>query len=326
MSVFAVWQPEYAARGIATFPVKDKRPAVGNYLRMGLPASHQLVARFPASNGLGIACKRNGLAIVDVDAPDENLLADALDENGPTPFIVRSGSGNFQAWYRNSGERRRIRPNPDRPIDILGDGFVVAPPSAGRIGNYEIISGSLDDLTSLPKRIARVTKPQSSIPPHVGAGRRNDALWRACMQEARSCADFTELARKAAAMNKTMFYDPLPDEEVLRVVASAWLKEEDGTNWFGRGGRIVVGRDEVDGLLKEHPDAFILLMILRRYHWRDAQFVVANAMADTMPGRWARKRFSAARKVLEDLGLLEIVTAASRYSGPATYQFKGGRI
>lgn len=31
---FATWQPEYAARGLATFPLRSddrKRPAVGNY-------------------------------------------------------------------------------------------------------------------------------------------------------------------------------------------------------------------------------------------------------------------------------------------------------
>jgi len=66
-----------------------------------------------------------------VDTPDERVLADALGRHGPTPLVIRSGSGNWQAWYRNGGEPRRVRPWADKPIDILGDGFTVAPPSRG---------------------------------------------------------------------------------------------------------------------------------------------------------------------------------------------------
>jgi hypothetical protein len=59
------------------------------------------------------------------------VLADALGRHGPTPFVVRGGSGNFQAWYRYNGEPRRTRAWPGLPIDLLGDGYVVAPPSMG---------------------------------------------------------------------------------------------------------------------------------------------------------------------------------------------------
>lgn len=51
MSTFADWQPAYAEHNIPTFPVlRDvKKPAVTGYLRMGLPASRALVARFGLS-------------------------------------------------------------------------------------------------------------------------------------------------------------------------------------------------------------------------------------------------------------------------------------
>jgi hypothetical protein len=36
MSIFREWQPVYAERGIATFPVgDDKRPCTKGYLRLG---------------------------------------------------------------------------------------------------------------------------------------------------------------------------------------------------------------------------------------------------------------------------------------------------
>jgi hypothetical protein len=47
--VFSKWQPKYAARGIATFPVaiegKDKRPMNKGYQRTGLRGSAELAKR-----------------------------------------------------------------------------------------------------------------------------------------------------------------------------------------------------------------------------------------------------------------------------------------
>lgn len=150
--IFARWQPQYAAAGLATFPVtSEKSPAVSNYLRIGLPASLKLAGKFSEAEAFGFALgAKSGLTILDIDTPDEKVLEDALVQHGQTPVIVRSGSGNFQAWYRHNGERRRIRPDPTRPIDILGNGFVVAPPSRVSKGRYGFIRGSLDDLSDLP--------------------------------------------------------------------------------------------------------------------------------------------------------------------------------
>jgi hypothetical protein len=124
-----------------------------------------------------------------------------------------------------------------------------------------------------------------------------------------------------------MFHEPLPDEEVLRVIASAWAKESCGQNWFGRGGKLVIDAAEVDDLLAHHPDAFTLLLILRRHHCGvRPTFAIANAMHETMPGRgWPVKRLASARRRLEELGEIELVRFPSKLHGPGLYQFKGGR-
>ena len=41
------------------------------------------------------------------------------------------------APFRYNGEARRIRAVPDLPIDVMGGGFAVAPPSMGSTGRYE---------------------------------------------------------------------------------------------------------------------------------------------------------------------------------------------
>lgn len=348
--VFAEWQPVYAEHGIATFPVsivgKDKKPAVKGYLKLGSKVSGQLAIKFPGHDAIGLACKRNKITVLDVDTPDERVLADGLAKHGPTPFIVRSGSGNFQAWYRRNGEGRRIRPDPAVPVDILGDGYVVAPPSRGSRGIYEIISGKLDDLDGLPvMRPLQVAAPipltndnapgvdlstvvDISPPARVSQtreGNRNDTLWRQSMIFARHCGNIEELMGAAMQYNREEMCPALPAEEVLKIVASAWGYEVEGKNWFGYGPRVVFAADEVDNLMDDSPDAFILLTKIRRHHWgRD--FVIANAMAEQMPGGgWRRHRFAAARQYLIDKGEVEEVRPASRQHGPAVYRLKGGR-
>jgi hypothetical protein len=325
--VFAEWQPRYAELGIPTFPVREKQPAVKGYLKAGPRASEQFAMKFAADDAFGLACRRNKITVLDVDAPDERLLADAMSEFGPTPFVVRSASGNFQAWYRHNGERRRVRPDPRRPIDILGDGFVVAPPSRAPKGAYAIICGTLADLAHLPtmRSAPQLAAANDAACPSIEVGRRNDALWRFCMSRAPYCSTISDLMEEAVRFNAAECYEPLPDAEVMRVVASAWAKEMSGENWFGRGDRVVFEAGQIDELLKNDSDAFLLLTILKRNHWR-RDFFAANAMAAVMPdGGWRLKRFTAARRRLIDLDILEEVSPAGGPGRPAVYRFKGGR-
>jgi hypothetical protein len=123
-------------------------------------------------------------------------------------------------------------------------------------------------------------------------------------------------------MNQSMFYEPLPDKEVLRVVASAWAKDSSGSNCIGSNGRgVSIAASEVDGLLHTQPDALLLLIELRRHHW-GRPFVVANAMHERMG--WTVKRFAAARRHLEQVGELVLLRERRRHE-PALYGFKGGQ-
>lgn len=345
MGAFAEWQPRYAEHGIATFPVDiladgRKKPAVGGYLKLGGKYSSQLTLKFGEHEALGLACARNKITVLDVDTPDERVLADALSRHGPTPFIVRSGSGNWQAWYRHGGEVRRIRPDPTKPIDILGNGYVVAPPSKGRKGRYELVQGTMDDLDRLPRMINRGAEAAPILQlvqgtmddqPQPGAskahgklleGSRNDTLWRHCMKAIRGCSRVEDLMEKAMQFNREAFYEPMPDAEVLKVVASAMVYERDGKNWFGHGARVVVDHSVVDELASAEPHAFALLSILKRHHWgRD--FALAKAFADSLG--WTLRTFKEARAILLDRGLIECVHPGGRGpKDPPIYRFSKG--
>ena len=139
------------------------------------------------------------------------------------------------------------------------------------------------------------------------------------MKAARQCQEVTQLMRRAVEMNQAIFYEPLPDDEVLRIVASAWSYELSGKNQFGRGGRVQFDAEEVDELVSSDQDALLLLTVLRRHHAPGERFLVANAMHETMG--WRRQRLTSVRNRLEQRGLIRQVRPHTPKS-PAVYEFR----
>src|SRR5262245_48884495 len=123
--IFAEWQPRYAERGVATFPVSGiKVPRVLNWQKVGLKGSAQLALKFADADAFGFQCgRRNRITLVDIDSPDEQVVGEAIELFGESPIIWRTGSGNHAMPFRYNGEKRRIRAVPDLPIDLLGSGF-----------------------------------------------------------------------------------------------------------------------------------------------------------------------------------------------------------
>jgi Bifunctional DNA primase/polymerase, N-terminal len=332
-SVFPTWQPRYADHGIPTFPVTaEKKPATTGYLSTGLSGSAKLARKFTDAEAFGFALgRRSNITLVDIDSKDERVLAEVLSTHGETPVISRTASGGYHAWYRHDGERRQIRPFEDKPIDVLGGGYAIAPPSRVAKGSYQFIEGRLDDLDRLPIMRAPVLMPALGRPEGLGSaagtvphGMRNRALYDHCMRAAHHCDDFDNLldvARTFASMKcEVSISDPMTDAEVFKTAKWVWQKTEAGENWFGRGGRVVFHHDDIDGLMAEHPDAFLLEAMLRRHHW-NRDFVIANAMAESMPsGGWDRKRFANARRVLTQRGRIEVVRYP-RQQSPGIYRW-----
>jgi hypothetical protein len=306
IGLFPRWQPEYAAHNIATFPVlisaDNKRPAVKHYKKVGLPGSAQLAMKFENDNVFGFMVgDRTRLTILDVDTPDERVLTRALDCHGHSPIIVRTGSGKFHAYYRHNREHRLIRPWPDRPIDLLGAGFVVAPPSTTEKGAYQFIQGSLEDLDRLP--VLR----NLDLPKAEGAkqGARNKSLFDHCMRHANHVDDFDSLLDVARTFNDNC-EPPLEDTEVTAVARNAWGYEQRGENRFGKHGAWFP-LDEVKRMI-DNQDAFFLLAFLRANQGPDATFMCANGLADKFG--WTRKRLADGRRRLIELGYFKPVRQA----------------
>ena len=294
--LFAEWQPRYAEHGIATFPVRGKVPAIRSYLRLRLPGSRSLVERFADASAFGFAPKPSGIVVVDVDTPRRDRARRYA--RSVRRHAVRGALGRGQLPGLVQADRRGTAhpPDPDVPIDILGDGFVVAPPSLGE-------KGSIRDHSGLARRSPDPANPEEPTPGRVsdawlnssedepvGEGHRNRSLWRFCMREAHHCDDLDDLLDVARTANADCL-PPLADAEVVRIARSAWDYTERGQNLVGRQ-HVRISFEVVDQLLGVDPDAYVLLSLLLRHHADRRRFFIANAMAERMPpSGWALKRF-----------------------------------
>jgi hypothetical protein len=320
--IFSRWQPRYAEHGIATFPVTaEKTPATKGYLRTGIPGSTQLAEKFQGADAFGFACGRHSkITLADVDTTNEKVLADALRTYGDTPVISRTASGGYHAWYRHNGERRRIRPSPDIPIDILGGGYAVAPPSQVAKGAYEFIRGGLDDLDRL-KPMVRIEAPTQGAPLKASASAlrgmrehdgRNTALFMAIGPIARkthqACGSRDELLEIARKHNAECA-EPMEDREVNRIVDSVWGMTLEGRNIIGIPTAFCLTHEH---LSIEDSDAFKLLAFLRAHQGPHAHFMCANGLAAREEFDWDPRRIARARRILIELGYLIPVKQAGR--------------
>jgi hypothetical protein len=324
--IFSRWQPRYAERGISTFPVDEtKRPRIRGWQRVGLKGSAELANKFGDADALGyVTGRRSNVTVLDIDTTDERVVADAIQQHGQPAIITRTASGKFHHLYRYNGERRRIRPWSELPIDLLGDnGYALAAPSRTAAGSYEIIHGHLDDLDRLTPMVGAPSEAISlSLPPkwtgmREGDG-RNRALWERCMRTGGGCNldRMTEIARSA----NQLFREPMT-AEVVKTAASAWKIDDAGLNFFARP-RVMLDHDTVDALAINNPDAMVLFILLERYHGGNDRFVLAKPMAAKMG--WTLPRWYSARDYLVSAGLIRCIHGGGR--GPHDPPIYGWRL
>jgi Bifunctional DNA primase/polymerase, N-terminal len=327
---FHEWQPEYASRGIAVFPLKaDKTPAMTSYNKLGVKGSAEIASRpqFAKACAMGFMTNaRNRIAVLDIDTTNEGVLADAPGRHGDTPIMVRTASGKHHAWYKYNGERRRIRPFDGLPIDLLGaGGLVVAPPSEAKGNTYSFIEGGLDDIDRLP--VMRGLEHDSYVghkdvptvvPDDVLAndnepaapdflvpdGRRGNEFWRFCMRKAHGCETLDMLLSMARQFNEEQCVPPITEDRVVSAAASAWQYTERGLNRFGQHGSWLV-TDDVRAMVGD-PYLLALVSFLKATNKPDSRFWVADGLAEVL--EWPRERFQAARRRAIETGWITPLT------------------
>jgi hypothetical protein len=324
LRIFALHAHEYAEVGLAAIPVdtRRKKPTVKGWQRATprLALNWAKNQRLGSADGLGIIMgKPSGITEIDVDGVGDAWTSRAIEQFGETPIIILTASGKSKLWYRHNGEGRHIRPFVGQPIDILGSGFTIAPPSYREdlATSYIFLAGGLDDLDRLPS-----IQPQAfeRAAEGVSRGQRNDALWRYCMAQARHCDDVEALIDVAGTW-ASAFPDPLSSAEIVRCARSAWKYETEGRNFLGlRKPQVTEGDRTMDRLL-DQPDAYTLLQFLRRWHSQRPFFAIApTRMSEAGSPPWPRRRIERARDVLLQRGFLEELAAPQKGKRPGQYR------
>jgi hypothetical protein len=279
-----------------------------------------MVFKFPDADGL--ACMAGSLTVIDIDArgaEGERLLADVQREVGESRFIVRTGGGGFHAYFRHRGEGRKIRLDPRRPIDLLGGGQIVLPPSTGSKAKYEIIHGTLDDLTALtPIRSAEpalgaVCEHEQPAPAafanmQANTG-RNNTLFDSLCKEARSLPPTLQAFIDRGRELNQLFGEPMTDSRVINTAKSVFRYVEKGELRTGEHGAWFQ-RPQVQALARE-PYLFALIGWLKAQNGPEAEFWIANGLAAAHLG-WPTDQLREARNRAKELGWIEMIAQAAK--------------
>lgn len=320
MGVYSLHAPTYADAGLPVFPVdtRNKRPAVRGWQKATARRARGWATKPDLANadGIGIVMGApSGLVEVDVDAVGDAWVSAAIERFGPTPIIIKTASGKAKLWYRHNGEGRHIRPLDGLPIDVLGGGFTIAPPSwRDDIGQrYSFVSGDLSSLQGLPPiRSGALQVGFSRAAESVRVGQRNDSLFRYCMTQARFCDDADALADTASTW-ASAFPDPLSAAEVEATARSAWRYESEGRNYLGLKKPQLNAQDKIMDDLIDQPDAFTLYLMFQRWHSQRPCFAIApTAMSKAGSPPWHRTRIIRARDILLERGYLTEVASPRR--------------
>lgn len=318
--VYACHAPAYADAGLPVFPVdtRNKRPSVRGWQNAD-PRRARIWRGIPnlaASQGVGLVMGRpSGVTEIDVDAVGGGWITVATERFGDTSIIIRTASGKAKLWYRHNGEGRHIRPFTGLPIDVLGGGFTIAPPSwRDDIGEaYSFIKGGLADIANLPGiRADAMDEGFVRAAEAIQRGERNSSLWRYCMAQARHCDDVEALIDVAVTW-ASAFPEPLTLAEAEQCARSAFRYEISGRNYLGLSKPQLTHEDRSMDELIDQPEALVLFQMFKRWHGSRAAFAIApTAMSAAGSPPWHRTRIVRARDVLMERGFLVEISAPVR--------------
>ncbi len=338
--IFGAFAAQYVERGLRVFPTggdDGKRPLV-KWGRFRKGQSEKTVARlterFPNENIGIITGLKHGITVIDVDEP--SLAPDVIARCGDTPLKIRTPRGGFHLLYHARGEKN-VQALDGARVDVRGvGGFINAPPSRrpGFDQPYEVVDGSLADLDrlptvnagSLPLHRSAIYKPctASDDPTKCWAGLvegdgRNRELFHQGLGAASKAATDAELLSWALKRN-TDFAEPMPEDEVRKLVDSLWRYREAGKLIPPGMQAAIVDLDDIQTLIG-NADALALWTFLKARHWKLRPEFIITPKALAASFCWARKRIEKARDHLIAGGFLVRTHTGGRKNNPHRYAF-----
>lgn len=260
---------DYVKQGFSVLPLQanGKAPMTTDTFSGGFKTAttdknriQQHWTKYPTSNiGLRIG---NNLIIMDIDIHDENgfdslAVLEKEFEKLPETFTVDTPTGGKHYYFRlPNGFTVDRQINAFKGIDLLTNGYVVAPPSVINGKKYTVSSGSIDSLTLLPdwllkafethrKQASSDNMNQNNTPQYklgkkytgvlldelvAGAtvGNRNNWIMRMTSKMLAVGAELDTIYRLLIVVNDNFLSEPLPLPEINATFKSRVKKHTSG--------------------------------------------------------------------------------------------------
>lgn len=232
----------YAKQGISMIPIKKggKQSLIEWEKYQQTRADETLIRswwqRWPEAN-LGIVTGAvSGIVVLDVDSPDGMESLKKYNLHLPPTPTVQTGGGGLHYYFRHPGYHCKNFTKKYPGIDFRGDGgYVVAPPSLHKSGNYYtwLIPPWDEELADAPDWLLNLIEKQGTggkLRPEewkvdIPKGERNDELTRRAGSLLAKGIPAGEVLTMILAINKKHCKPPLPEGEVKAIVESIGKRE-----------------------------------------------------------------------------------------------------
>ena len=277
-----------------------------------------------------------GLTVIDIDERNWEYVSEVESLLGNSSFIVETGRG-YHLYYR--GENRFKNPFTfDVDIKSGWNSYAVGPYSVRPDGVvYKPIRGDFiyPPLTDCNVPVSLLRKPRytervlTHVTPtgKVPVGNRHHYLCKQAWQLADECTDAEELAAKLRLHAKKECADPMSIslKEINDIASWIWGKERYGKRYSEEFSEIKISRSVIDRLmaLSGGSDALALYVLLtsKHRHLGNNFAIDFHGMKKRQLTDLGRDRFTLARTLLLELGLIKLAENYKVGSRPYLYKF-----
>ncbi|MBE0455552.1 MAG: bifunctional DNA primase/polymerase [Roseovarius sp.] len=257
------------------------------------------------------------LAVVDCDTDDPDLVTELEARFGPSSVHVRTPRGRH-LYYRLTGKAPNLR-GEGLPVDIkTGPRAYVAGPHSMRPdgGIYAPVRGVLG-VDALPplKTPSRVPVTTVSPPAPILTGTRHVELVKFAMKRVAHVASLEALTADLRQLRDGWCETPgtMPESELAGIAGWAWRCRLENRIFHGRMSEFRVHRQALDLLrgINGQEDALALYTRLVDLHGHTPgkTFPLCHkAMRDAGHTSLSRERFIVARRLLQRVGLLQLMS------------------
>lgn len=302
------------AAGYALLPLgggaDGKAPLLRNWTDPGLTLGRVLAPMHRA--GVQVyGVRLDGLAVVDCDTDDPDLVTQMEARFGASPVHVRTPRGRH-LYYRAAGAVPNLR-GEGLPVDIKtgARSYVAGPLSVRPDGGFYAPVKGLLGVDRLPL-LRAATGPLGRAAP-VLTGQRHVELVKRAVEMVELVDSAEELQANLAAIRDDWCADPatIPDSELCGIAEWTWRKRLENRIYRGRDSAFPMPRTALDALrgLPNGADAIALLLVLLDQHGHrpGLRFPLDfDAMRTAGILNLSAPRLRAARRTLESAGFLRL--------------------